>query len=269
MHSHALRLIDHCVLPVADLDTARRRLASLGFTVAPDGVHPFGTKNACVYFADDTFLEPLASGDARAIAEAEADGNVFVSRDRAFRRLHDEDGFSALVFKTGNADADHEAFVDDGLSAGPMLTFSRPFRDAAGASGTASFKLAFAAPAGEAATYIFTCQRIGTPQVDRSALERHANGARGIKAIMVEAPDLARAWDFLDRTCPTSAGTVEIERGGAGTVMRFAGIVLSVADLARTEELFAAAAIDYRRSGNRLIVAPAPGQGTTFAFEES
>ena len=57
------RRIDHCVLPVADLAGARDRLTRLGFTVAPEGRHPFGTHNACVYFADDTFLEPLAVGD--------------------------------------------------------------------------------------------------------------------------------------------------------------------------------------------------------------
>ena len=57
--------LDHVVLPVADLGVARARLTALGFTVAPDGLHPFGTANCCVYLADGTFLEPLAVGDPR------------------------------------------------------------------------------------------------------------------------------------------------------------------------------------------------------------
>lgn len=269
MHPSALRLIDHCVLPVADLGVARQRLTVLGFTVAPEGVHPFGTRNACVYFADDTFLEPLAIGDAGAVSQAVAQGNVFVSRDGAYRREHGEEGFSALVFKTDDADADHEAFSREGLSAGPMLTFSRPFVDSAGASGMASFKLAFTAEPDEPATYFFTCQRIGSPKVDRSALERHANGASGIRAILAEAPDVDAARGFLARTCPTAPEIVEIGQGAPGTGLRLSGIVLAVADRARTEELFSAAGIDYRRAGNRLIVPPAPGQGTIFAFEEA
>jgi hypothetical protein len=28
--------------------------------VAADARHPFGTENACVFFADGTYLEPLA-----------------------------------------------------------------------------------------------------------------------------------------------------------------------------------------------------------------
>ena len=269
MYPSALRLIDHCVLPVADLGVARRRLTALGFTVAPEGVHPFGTRNACVYLADDTFLEPLSIGDAAAVSQAMAEGNVFVSRDGAYRGKHGEEGFSALVFKTEDADGDHEAFVLEGLSAGPMLTFSRPFVDSAGASGTASFKLAFAAEPEESATYLFTCQRIGSPQVDRSALERHANGAYGIRSILAEASDVDAARGFLARTCPTAPGTVEIGRGAPETGLRLSGIVFSVPDLGRTEELFCAAGIDYRKSGDRLTIPPAPGQGTSFAFEEA
>lgn len=269
MTSPALRVIDHCVLPVGDLATARARLAALGFTVAPEGVHPFGTVNACVYFSDDTFLEPLAIGNAASVEEAAGAGNVFVARDRAFRQELGEEGFSALVFKTEDAAADDRAFVSQGISAGPMLTFSRGFRDPDGASGTASFRLAFAAEPSETAGYLFTCQRIGVPQVDRSALEIHANGARAISAILAEAGDPARARAFLDVAVPTPAGTIEIRPGRHGSGLRFAGIVLAVTDGARTERLFSEAGIDYTRSGNRLTVPPAPGQGTEFIFEEA
>ncbi|MEO1399011.1 MAG: VOC family protein, partial [Pseudomonadota bacterium] len=39
------RSIDHLVFPVADIGAARERYTQLGFTVAPDGKHPFGTEN--------------------------------------------------------------------------------------------------------------------------------------------------------------------------------------------------------------------------------
>src|SRR5690606_25434611 len=97
------RSIDHLVLPTADLEIARARLRALGFTVAPEGLHPFGTKNACVYFADDTFIEPLAIADDALADEAMAAGNVFVARDRAFRAARGEEGFSAVVLATEDA----------------------------------------------------------------------------------------------------------------------------------------------------------------------
>src|SRR5436190_12620545 len=139
------RPLDHVVLPVADLAAARARLTALGFTVAPDGVHPFGTANCCVYLRDGTFLEPLAIGDAAQASASALGGNVFTARDAAYRRAVGNDGFSALVITTADAGADQAAFAAAGLSAGEILEFSRPFVGAAGARDTASFRLAFAA----------------------------------------------------------------------------------------------------------------------------
>ncbi|NKC02735.1 VOC family protein [Ochrobactrum haematophilum] len=43
------RSVDHLVLPVEQLDEARARLSLLGFTVAPNAQHPFGTANVCSF----------------------------------------------------------------------------------------------------------------------------------------------------------------------------------------------------------------------------
>ena len=60
-------LLDHLVLPTVNIAMARERLGRLGFTVAPDARHPFGTENACVFFADKTYLEGLYHMDKRDI----------------------------------------------------------------------------------------------------------------------------------------------------------------------------------------------------------
>ena len=139
------RALDHLVLPVGSLAAARARLGSLGFTVAPDALHPFGTENACIFFRDGTYLEPLGVA-SRETCEAHAlAGNVFVARDRAFRFRCGEDGLSAIVLKSADAAADHERFRKAGLSGGEPLEFSRPFKLADGTSAEASFRLAFAA----------------------------------------------------------------------------------------------------------------------------
>jgi glyoxalase-like protein len=288
------RPLDHVVLPAASLGVARARLTALGFTVAPDGRHPFGTANCCVYLSDGTFLEPLAVDDAAEASASARAGNVFTARDAAYRRNVGNDGFSALVLASGDADADQSGFVKARLSAGNMLEFSRPFVDAAGASDTASFRLAFAADPRVDDIFLFTCQRLNAPKVDRSALQNHANGAARITQITIAANKPSDLVDLLT----TGAGTAKADAGasrvaidlpnaaivamtpaaidaelgvavGAAPSPRLVAIQFGVADLSAAEACFKSAGITYVRRKNRLVVPPAAGQGAVFAFEGS
>lgn len=285
MNAPSARPIDHLVLPTASLATARARLSALGFTVAPDGIHPFGTANCCVYLADGTFLEPLAVADTVVAAAAAGQGNVFVARDASFRSRNGNEGFSAVVFATDDADSDHTAFVEAGVSAGDMLEFSRDFVDATGRKDRATFRLAFAADNRVPDMFFFTCARIGVPNVDRSALQRHANGVSRLKRVVISdatgAVEIARQAAFA--TPPDERGTVTtpnaaIEMWGGerltGTFAtlapddaRLMAVVFGVADLATTSAALAATGVAFEHRDDRIVVQPAPGQGATFAFE--
>ncbi|GAB1582054.1 VOC family protein [Phyllobacterium phragmitis] len=287
------RPVDHLVLPTASLDGARERLGKLGFTVAPAGQHPFGTVNACIYLADGTFLEPLAVGE-RETCEAEAiRGNVFVARDQAYRFRNGEEGFSALVMGTGDARADHAAFVKAGISAGNILDFSRPFVAPDGKQDRAAFRLAFAADLRSPDAFFFTVQRVDVPKIDRSPLQNHENGALGIREIVLSEPnptdfqylmqeivnerdvnahsfgmDIRAANANIAVLTPAGlkaflgAGAPQGERG-----LRLRGIVFAVHDPEKVEGLLSANGIAFERRGARIIVHPAKGQGATFAFE--
>ena len=283
--------LDHMVLPTQSLEVARARLTALGFVVAPTGVHPFGTENCCVFLADGPYLEPLAVGDEQVAAKAIADGNVFVTRDRAYRDSKGDEGFSAIVLGTGNADADHARYVDAGVSAGDMLGFSRAFTDPAGKSDIASFKLAFAAGAEATDAFLFACERVNAPDVDRTALQAHANGATGIVEILAvsDAPgkqhglisvavDDAAAdrqggmfplpnadLSVLDRAAFTARFGLP---AGAPTDLRFAAVVFSVRNADVTSRLLAANSIQHDIAGNDIVVQPASGQGAAFIFQE-
>ncbi|MCO6390677.1 VOC family protein [Aliihoeflea aestuarii] len=275
------RALDHCVLPVADLAAARERYAALGFTVAPQGTHPFGTTNACIYFADDTFLEPLAIGDAGQVSEAVRAGNVFVGRDALYRRTVGENGFSALVFKTDDAKADDAAFLSAGISAGLLLDFSRPFVDPAGKSGTVSFRLAFAAHPQSDACYFFTCERINAPSsAGRAVLEQHANGVRGIVGVRLCAAEPAAYEDFLvsltgasvtrtDEGLCASLPTGTVEIVAMDCALRLDAIRFSASDLGSTADLFETGGVAFERTDRQLTVWPTSGQGATFIFEEN
>lgn len=274
------RLLDHCVLPVPDLATARTRYEALGFTVAPQGTHPFGTINSCVYFSDDTFLEPLAIGDAAKVREAVASRNVFVARDALYRQAVGENGFSALVFKTDDARADHAGFEKADVSAGPILDFSRAFVDPAGKSGKVSFRLAFAAEPDSDAAYFFTCQRIeASAAAGRAALEAHRNGATGIAGVTLAGADSQAHKAILsvlaDSPVGTENGAIVARLGNsrlavepADGPLRLAAIHFAVADIDTTATALAAGKIAFEREGRTLTVRPAPGQGATFTFED-
>ncbi|RAZ88704.1 VOC family protein [Mesorhizobium hawassense] len=281
--------LDHLVLPVRSLDVARTRLASLGFVVAPTGVHPFGTENACVFFVDGTYLEPLAVGNGAITEQAIGSGNVFVARDRIYRDRLGDDGFSAVSLGTGNADSDHARYLQAGLSAGDMLSFSRAFTDPNGKSDTASFKLAFASGKETMDAFLFATERVNAPNIDRSALQAHANGVIGIVEIVAVSDRPAAQFPLISIAAgaegadsdavrlPNASLTVLTPDGYTSRFgvpaapsqhLRLQAIVFSIRDKAATARLLAASAIDHDMTGNDIVVAPAPGQGAAFIFRE-
>lgn len=274
------RALDHLVLPTAELANVRARLAALGFIVAPEGVHPFGTKNACVYFADGTFIEPLAIGDAAVAEQAGEGGNSFVLGDRTFRVAHGDEGLSAVVFSTNSADADHAEFTGLGVSGGDMVEFSRPALDANGRADTATFRLAFASE-GSPGAFFFTCERRKVPAIDRSALECHDNTATrivGVEAVSGDAETFAGFFATISRGEAERIGS-DFKVGLANAVLRvlhdpaaagtrLISVTFGVRVLGETAALFKTNGIGYQTRGNALHVAATAGQGADFVFEE-
>ena len=283
--------LDHLVLPTQNLDVARTRLTALGFVVAPTGIHPFGTENCCVFLADGTYLEPLAVGDEQAAMTAITEGNVFVARDRIYRNSHGDEGFSAVVLGTSNADADQARYVEAGISAGDMLSFSRAFTDTAGKSDIASFKLAFASSSKVADAFLFACERVNAPEVDRAALQAHANGVTGIVEVVAVSDRPAEQHRLIslavnDPTVGGQGGAFHLPNAslsvldpasftarfglpaGAPTDLHFAAVVFAVLSADVIAKLLAANSIRHDIAGNDIVVQPASGQGAAFIFRE-
>lgn len=287
------RALDHLVLPVLALDTARRRHQALGFTVAPDARHPFGTGNACVFLSDGTYLEPLAIGHRETCEAAALSGNMFVLRDQAYRFRNGHDGFSAISLSSDDADADHELFRKSGIGGGDTLTFSRVFDDGKGNTGEASFKLAFAADLRSPDSFFFTCQRINAPKVDRSGLQRHANGVTGMVSIAISEENPSDFQYLLQdaignrETSAHSFGmdihcsNVRVEvfnragmRAWFGVAdgfdqrgLRLRAIVFAAPDLDLVRAGLSTNHVPFEEHEGRVIVRPAEGQGAIYAFE--
>lgn len=289
------RALDHCVLPVEELSMARKRLTALGFQVAPDATHPFGTENACVFFADGTYLEPLGIAQREDCERTAERGNTFTARDQAYRFRNGEDGFSGVALATDNADTDHKRFQRRGISAGRKVRFGRTMRDAAGNSGRASFNNAFAADLRSPDSFLFCCQRVQMPDLDRSSLQSHPNTVTGIAEIIASEANPADFQYFLqevldNRTTQAHSFGIEIAMANVGlNVMtpeglrvhfgvarqvptrglRFEGIVFAVRDPDALGKVLDGNNVQAQRQGRYLVVDRAPGQGAFFAFDMS
>lgn len=287
------RALDHLVLPTADMAVARSRLEALGFIVAPRGIHPFGTINECVYFADGTFLEPLAIGHRETAEEASLKGNMFTARDSAYRFRRGQDGFSAIVVATSDAKADHARFVETGFSGGKMLDFGREFLTPGGEAARMEFRLAFAADMRSPDFFGFSCQRINVPKVDRSKLVAHGNGSISIRSVVLTEPNPTdfqyllqkllnerevEAHSFgMDIKAANSTVSVLTHEGyemmfgvrlhGKERGLRARAIVFGVNDTGPVLEQLKGSGIAFREAFDRIMVDPAPGQGALFAFE--
>jgi catechol 2,3-dioxygenase-like lactoylglutathione lyase family enzyme len=286
----SIRRLDHLVLPVATLSASRDFFEALGFVVAPDAVHPFGTANACVFFADGTYLEPLAVADSGLCRDQAIAGNTFVARDRAFRARRGEPGFSGIAFASDSAEADHAAFATAGLADGEIFEFSRVFVTA-GAEKTLTFRLAFAGDRRVPDLFFFACQAM-VPKGDRSALTGHANGVTGIRRLVLSEPkpdDFATLLQDVTGAAETTAtanglsvglanGAIEAldAAGMAGRYgrgrdaergLRFEGVVLSVPDLDMVRGIAAMAGLAAREIDGRLVVDLIGSERGFFAFE--
>lgn len=287
------RTLDHLVLPVVNLVEARARLTALGFTVAPDAHHPFGTANACVFLGDGAYLEPLALIDRRKAGLCAKKGNVFTERDLAFRGRKNRQGLSALVVASDDAAADHERYRQFGISAGAPLDFSRTMVSPDGDAVEARFSLAFAGHEASPDIFAFACQRLVAFPQDLGPLLSHPNAVVGLKEIAFACADPRESSAWLSEVL--EAGPQDVEGGvvfqagqtclrvldreylthdyGAAvdpsaTGLMAQAIVLRTADLAVTEITLAANDVAFIRRGGRVLVSPARGQGVMFGFEE-
>jgi hypothetical protein len=289
-----MRLIDHCVLIAEKLSHARDRYRRMGFNVAPDGVHPFGTHNANMYFPDGPMIETLAIADPGKVAQAIESGNTFVMNDDAFRRAHGDDGFSHVVATSTGADKDHEDFLERGVSGGDPVSFSRKFEHPDGTLDTFAVKLAFATHPKATSGYFFVCEDVVAPKIDRSSLLDHENGTMGAKSVISCTSEPSTYGDFYrtlfgstdvigrDRAvdCVVPNGRLSIvtpeelskEYGvgerPVGTDLLHKGLIFGVRDLSRTEALFARNQVPFKRHNHRLIAQPASERGFFFGFEQ-
>ena len=176
--------LDHVVVGVSDLVSARARLSALGFQVQPDAHHPFGTGNCNVFFENGTYFEPLAITDRDAELEALKTANPFVKRYDAYRFRHGH-GPMMAAFTIDSADAMNDRFQSEGISAGDILSFTRPQAMPDGSQTTIGVHLAVSASERAPDITLFCCEHLSRETLWRAERLAHPNGALSIARLIV------------------------------------------------------------------------------------
>lgn len=169
--------LDHLVVAVRSLDTARDAYARLGFAVTPRGHHTeLKSANHTVMFKDGTYVELLGIEEKRPVNAHYA----------AF--LLKREGIAALALKTDDARAAREPLAAAGFPTEESVDFGRPV-ELPGGTREARFSITQIDPAATPGGRVFLCQHHTPDVVWRPDSLDHANGASGLAAFVVAADD--------------------------------------------------------------------------------
>jgi catechol 2,3-dioxygenase-like lactoylglutathione lyase family enzyme len=276
--SDSLPILDHVVVDVRDrMDEAARVFAGLGFQLTPRGHHTLGSMNHLMMFATD-YLELLGFGEGGANRPELLPFPV---------------GLNGLVFKTADADAIYGHAAAAGLPILPVQAFSRPVT-LDGKTQDARFRTTRLDPSKIAMGRVYFCEHRTPELVWRPEWQRHPNGARAIKRVVVATPDPERSAELFqglfgdaavkttDDGCvlPMQSGSVALRTSEAvtaefGTAAAdpasrkeyLAALEITVGSLAETARQLRAVR-GLREQPDRIVVPAAAAFNTTLVFSE-
>ncbi len=202
--------LDHVVILVHDLSKAAEQWRSLGFTVAPAGLHSasMGTANHTIMLQDD-YLELMG-----VVSPTERN-----APSRSFLAERGE-GIERAAFTGRDADAGVRELQAHGFAALGPYDFSRPVETATGQRTEARFRT-FLWPTHErpGGLRIFACEHLTRDVVWLPELTRHRNTAVGVERVEMLSRDPAEAAAHMSRlidqpAVPEPDGALKIDTGG-------------------------------------------------------
>jgi len=285
--------IDHLVLPVRDLEAARERYRTMGFTLTPRASHDWGTDNSLVQL-DGSFLEILTVAYPDKLFEEEGRRFSFGAFNRDF--LEKREGFSMLVFEGLDTPSEQRRFNELGLGPWDPFRFERQTTLPDGEKATVAFDLAFATSPDLPEARFFTCKQEAPHLFWKRDYQRHANGAQRLVDVVMIADDPPALADFYGKLCGESAVAAThdslsvatllgrvlvltpmglVERFGVNpaddrpSTPHFAAFTVQTSDIDALGFILANAGIASIRTGDRITVPPAAAFGTAISFVEN
>ena len=289
------REIDHLVLPVSSLQDARERYEQLGFTVNADGIHPFGTANCCMFFENDTYLEPLAINDMVNVAEGLTAGNSFLIMDHNYRQTFGDEGCSGFALKTDDAERDRDLFIKAGMAERSIFAFERDARQPDGSVDRLSVAGSYCVEESFPGCSFFCVEWKG----DKDSIARirkaqpHQNGVKGVIGATLLAKMNETCRHFLetgldtkleltgdgsylarlpgaDIVVETDIGKIDYisdDLSDDQKVLSIASVTFEVEDCERLKFNLSNNRVSFEDREGEIIVPPARGQGVPFIFK--
>lgn len=281
MSIDAITGLDHLVVAVRDLDKARDAYTRLGFTVTPRGHHTeLKSANHTVMFGSGSYIELLGIEDKRPANAHYADF------------LLKREGIAAVALKTADARAARAPLSAAGFASEESVDFGRPVELPGGAR-DARFTITQVDPAATPGGRVFLCQHHTPDVVWRPDSLEHPNGATGLAAFVIAADDpdpVAATYARLFGAPVTRRGSARVvETGGVPLLVAspdrlhwawtgdpafetprpfFAGMVVTVADLARAQQALQKSKFPTVVGNDVLRVGSASGCGAMIAFAQ-
>lgn len=278
--ANGLAGIDHCIVGVRDLEAARARYASLGFTVSPRGRHiGWATANYCIMFPRD-YIELLGILDPRGYSA----GLDAVLAEQG-------EGLLKLVMRSDDAERTHDFLAERGLADGPVRDLAREL-EMPGGTVLPEFRLVHALAEAMPGLSGFVCQHLTPELVWRDTWLQHRNTAVAVESYCVAADDpqtLAVGWSRLFGPAAVAADSdrISIETGSArldfvsvGALAeefaglgiaapaagRIAGLAVRVERLVAVAECLAESGVACIRTDEAMFVPPGDACGVALSF---
>lgn len=189
-----MRGLNHLVLTGHDLDAMGDHYASLGFTLAPRGRHPFGTDNAVIQL-QGCYLELLAVARPEDVPEHGANSFSFAAFNRDYAARHE--GFAMLVFDTPDARADIASWQKAGLKTYEPFDFQRGAKLPSGEEITVGFSLAFSRTPQAPWIGLFACQHYRPDYYEQARYLAHENTAQNVREVWISGDGALGLSDFM------------------------------------------------------------------------
>ncbi len=176
--------LDHPLICVHDLETARATYKSLGFAMKPPGMHPWGTSTALVIFQRQ-LLELVSIGDASLLDDYAA-GNFRFGR-HVQAHLAQREGVPLTALCSDDADGDAALLIARGAHCEGRIAFGRDVvLDDGTPDRTATTLQIFTQP-GLDRLAMFACEQHRRDLIEFPEWMDHPNGATGFASATILA----------------------------------------------------------------------------------
>lgn len=176
--------LDHPLVCVRDLEAARATYQSLGFTMKPPGMHPWGTSTALVIFRRQ-LLELVSIGDA-SLLDGYAAGNFRFGR-HVQTHLVEREGVPLTALCSDDADRDAALLTARGARCEGRIAFGRDVVHRDGTPDRTATTLQIFTRPGLDRLAMFACQQHRRDLIEFPEWMDHPNGATGIASATILA----------------------------------------------------------------------------------